>query len=413
MSREWLRRWVLLAVLVLTAGLALAACGGDDETAGGETEGGGETVGLGDLPAAGSETGAADTGASGGGAGAIDGGGALIVVLMPSTTNNYLAEWVKGAREEAGRLNYELKIIENNFDQAEQDVQVQQQLASGDEPVSYVWWPADNRAGIASLQALADTGIPVVQTNQLPLPEVDDIVAAYAGVNDVLNGQVSAELLMKSRDVLTASGHELASEGGNVIIISFPAGYSAGDDRIKGFEEATATAPFNVLATENAGFDAETGYNAASALIPANKDKGIDFVYATNDALAKGVIQALEENGYKPGKDVMVVGGTCHGDLSELEAAKQFGSGLQAARLEGVFSVNVVARYIASGGEVQAGDYNAPDDPDAQPEFEGAPFKRNFIPNPGVELGTDPATAVGAIDATNLWGFGFRDLCTY
>jgi ribose transport system substrate-binding protein len=276
-----------------------------------------------------------------------------------------------------------------------------------------VWWPADNRAGIASLQALADSGVPVVQTNQLPLPEVEDIVAAYAGVNDVLNGQVAAELLMKSRDVLTESGHELASEGGNVIIISFPAGYSAGDDRIKGFEEATADAPFKVLATENAGFDAETGYNAASALIPANKGKGIDFVYATNDALAKGVIQALEENGYKPGKDVMVVGGTCHGDLSELEAAKQFGSGLQAARLEGVFSVNVVARYLASGGEVQEGDYNAPDEPDAQPEFEGAPFKRNFIPNPGVELGTDPAAAVEAIDATKLWGFGFRDLCTY
>ena len=109
----------------------------------------------------------------------------------------------------------------------------------------------------------------------------------------------------------------------------------------------------------------------------------------------------------------MVVGGTCHGDLSELEAAKQYGSGLQAAKLEGVFSVNVVARYLASGGEVQEGDYNAPDDPDAQPVFEGPPFKRNFIPNPGVELGTDPAGAVAAIDATNLWGVNFREYCTY
>ena len=89
---------------------------------------------------------------------------------MPSTTNNYLAEWVKGAEEEAARLNYTLKIIENNFDQAEQDVQVQQQLASGDEPVAYVWWPADNRAGIASLQALADSGRPGRPDEPAPAP---------------------------------------------------------------------------------------------------------------------------------------------------------------------------------------------------------------------------------------------------
>ncbi len=411
MKREWLQRLALLAALVLAVGLTLAACGGGDESGGDEAAGGGDTVGLGDLPEAGSETGAATGGAAAGGA--IDGGGGLIVVLMPTRANNYLAEWIKGAEEEAAADNFTLKIIENNFDQSEQDVQVQQQIASGDTPVAYIWWPADNRAGIASLQQLSNTGIPVIQTNQLPLPETESLIKAYAGVNDVLNGQVSGDLLMKSRDVLTQSGATLHSEGGNTLIISFPAGYSAGDDRIKGFDDETASAPFNVLATENAGFDAETGYKAASQLIPKYKSEGIDFVYATNDALAKGVIQALEENGYTPGKDVMVVGGTCHGDLTELEAARQFGSGLQAARLEGVFSVNVAGRYIQSGGQVQDGDYNAPADPDAQPVFEGPPFQRNFIPNPPVELGTDPATAVQAIDDTKLWGFTFRELCTY
>ena len=56
--------------------------------------------------------------------------------------------------------------------------------------------------GAASLKALSDTGIPVIQVNQLPPPETQQYVTAYAGVNDVLNGRTSGELMIKARDAL-------------------------------------------------------------------------------------------------------------------------------------------------------------------------------------------------------------------
>lgn len=332
--------------------------------------------------------------------------GKRVVVLMPTTTNTYIAEWARGAEEEAARQGITLERVENNFDQAEQNGQAQQQINAGTLPDAYVWWPADNNAGVATLTALAGTGVPVFQTNQLPAASAPtDSWVAYAGVNDTLNGQVAGEMLLQARDALVQAGTlQLHSEGGNAIAVKFIAGYQAADDRMAGFHSAVDDAGVQLLAEESAGFDAQTGYTAAQGLITANKDKGIDLVYAQNDALADGVIQALEEAGYTPGSDVAVVGGTCHGKLDNLENGKQWATGLQAARLEGVSTIDVIARYLANP-TVTDGDYNAPADPDAFPAQPDTISRYNYIPNPGV-----PATA---IDDTKLWGFTLRELCTY
>ena len=86
--------------------------------------------------------------------------GKQIVCFMPTTTNTYIAEWARGAEEEAERLGYELIKLENGFKQEEQDIQVQQRIAAKVKPACYIWWPTDNAGGLASLKALADTGVP-------------------------------------------------------------------------------------------------------------------------------------------------------------------------------------------------------------------------------------------------------------
>src|SRR6478736_6241321 len=56
-----------------------------------------------------------------------------IIVFMPPGTDNYLAQWQQGAKTKAKDLGYDIKIIESSRDQAEQDSQVDQQLASGED----------------------------------------------------------------------------------------------------------------------------------------------------------------------------------------------------------------------------------------------------------------------------------------
>jgi ABC-type sugar transport system substrate-binding protein len=326
-----------------------------------------------------------------------------IIIFGPTSSNNYVAQLYKGARSTAASLGYDLKIVENNFDQSEEDNQVQQQLASGSKPLAYGWWPSDNKAGIGSQRVLAQSGIPVFMVNQLPIKGTEKYWVAYAGVNDVFNGFVAGQMLLKARAALKASGHTLHSPGGNVIVVGFPAGYSAGSDRDKGFKQATKGSGIKILGEQPAGFDPAAGYKIGSQLIAANKSKGIDLVYAHNSALDDGVIQALGEAGLKPGVDVMAVGGTCHGNIKPLVAGQEYGTGLQAARLEGVYMLEAIGRYLVTK-KVVPGAFQAPALPDKIPAITQV-HRYNFIPNPPVYK-----TNVNKI---KLWGFTVKQLCTY
>jgi len=345
--------------------------------------------------------------------GKLDGEGKEIVVLMPSRSNAYLAQWIRGAEQSAEEANYKLTVIENNFDQTEQDAQAQQRISSPTKPAAYVWWPADNQAGLATLRRLSRTGVPVFQANQAVRPEAEDMVVAYAGVDDYFNGQIAGENALAAREAFVKNGHELSGEGGNLVVLKFIPGYSAGEDREAGFLDATKDAPFNVIATEYAGFDNASGYKAMSQLIPIIRSQGIDFVYGMSDGPVTGAVQALEEVGMKPGEDVYLFSATCIADISAAESAKEFATGVQSAGLEGWFAINVVARYFEYGETVKEGTYIAPDDADARPVFDFAPSKKNIIPNPQVVVGTDPATAADKLASFKLWGESFQDHCVY
>ena len=322
----------------------------------------------------------------------------LLVVFMPPGTDNYLAQWQKGARAKAQELGYDIKIIETTRDQAEQDSQVQQQLASGEKVAGYIWWPYVNAAGTGSLRALSQTGVPVVFTNQYPIAGTDKFWTAYAGVNDFLNAETAAKALLKA----CADTPTVKCDKG--LIITFPAGYSAGSDRVKAFKKVV-DGKLTVIQEEPAGFMAQEGYKVASQIIPAHKNE-ISWVYTENDSQAEGVIQALKENGLHPGKDVLVVGGTCHGDTTNLLNKEIIGTGIQAAYLEGWSSVQSTHKYLQAK-KVLDGDTYLTDDPNTAPSDTGEPHRFNFIPNPWV------GNTQADLDNFKLWGHTFKELCNY
>jgi ABC-type sugar transport system substrate-binding protein len=321
----------------------------------------------------------------------------LMVVFMPPGTDNYLAQWQKGARAKAKELGYDIKIIESSRDQAEQDSQVQQEIASGEKVAGYIWWPYVNAAGTGSLRALSKTGVPVVFTNQYPIAGTEKFWTAYAGVNDFLNAETAAKALLKA----CAESKTVKCDKG--LIITFPAGYSAGSDRVKAFKKATPN--LTVIQEHDAGFMAQEGYKTAAQIIPAHKSE-ITWVYTENDSLAEGVIQALKENGLHPGKDVLVVGGTCHGDTTNLLSGEIIGTGIQAAFLEGWSSVQSTYKALKTG-KVLDGETYLPADADKTPSDDGDAHRFNFIPNPWV------GNTQADLDNFKLWGYSFKELCNY
>jgi len=78
-------------------------------------------------------------------------------------------------------------------------------------------------------------------------------------------------------------------------------------DRKKGFEEALKKYPnMSIVKSQTADFARAKGKEVMEAFIKSDR-ANINAVYAHNDDMALGAIQALDEAGMNPGKDVIVV----------------------------------------------------------------------------------------------------------
>ncbi len=336
--------------------------------------------------------------ASVGSAAAADSKGKIVVFII-SSTNPYIGQWEKGAKAKADELGYEIKFIENNFNQSEEDNQVQQQLSSGEEVAGYIWWPFQNAAGIASLRALKQSGAPVVLTNQFPIKGSEEFWTAYAGANDFLSGKTAAEMLL---DACAKSTTTTCDKG---FIIRFPAGYSAGDDRVAGFQSVTDGKLTTLDIVPSGGFMEDDGYKVAAQIIPAHKE-GLTWIYTENDSMAAASTQALRENGLTPGKDVYVVGGTCHGDPTHVVNGDLVGTAIQSGYFEGWLAVQTLAKAVRDG-KVEDGEKFYDNDPNAPPSDDGPAYRYNYIPNPAV------GNTQAAYDSARMWGKTITELCTF
>jgi simple sugar transport system substrate-binding protein len=93
----------------------------------------------------------------------------------------------------------------------------------------------------------------------------------------------------------------------NILELEGTVGSAPANDRKKGFAEILAAHPnFRIVRSQSGDFTRSKGKEAMEAMLKAETGK-IHVLYAHNDDMAIGAIQAIEEAGLKPGKDVLIV----------------------------------------------------------------------------------------------------------
>jgi len=93
----------------------------------------------------------------------------------------------------------------------------------------------------------------------------------------------------------------------NVVELQGTVGSAPAIDRKAGFEEVTKGNPqLKLLRTQTGEFTRAKGKEVMEAFLKAH-GKDINVLYAHNDDMAIGAIQAIEEAGLKPGKDIVIV----------------------------------------------------------------------------------------------------------
>jgi galactofuranose transport system substrate-binding protein len=93
----------------------------------------------------------------------------------------------------------------------------------------------------------------------------------------------------------------------NIVELQGTVGSAPAIDRKKGFEEIIKGDPkFKILRSQTGDFTRAKGKEVMEAFLKA-EGKKINVLYAHNDDMAIGAIQAIEEAGLKPAKDITII----------------------------------------------------------------------------------------------------------
>lgn len=97
----------------------------------------------------------------------------------------------------------------------------------------------------------------------------------------------------------------------NIVVLEGTVGASAAVGRTKGFNEAFNASPnkgkYKILASQTGDFTRQKGQEVMESFLKTYRND-IDVLFAQNDDMALGAIQAIEAAGLKPAKDIIIVG---------------------------------------------------------------------------------------------------------
>src|SRR5690606_36910310 len=92
-----------------------------------------------------------------------------------------------------------------------------------------------------------------------------------------------------------------------VVELQGTVGSAPANDRMRGFKEVIATDPrFQIVRSQSGDLTRAKGKEVVEAFLKAEAGR-IDVLFAHNDDMAIGAIQAIEEAGLKPGQDIRIV----------------------------------------------------------------------------------------------------------
>lgn len=143
-----------------------------------------------------------------------------------------------------------------------------------------------------------EANIPVVLLDR-GIDGPEDLYLTSVASDQVKEGRVAGEWLVKT----------VGDKPCNIVELQGTVGSTPAINRKKGFEEAIAGhANFKIIRSQTGDFTRSKGKEVMEGFLKAeNGGKDLCAMYAHNDDMAVGGIQAIKDAGLKPGKDILVV----------------------------------------------------------------------------------------------------------
>lgn len=199
---------------------------------------------------------------------------------------------IKEAAKEAG---IELKFSDAQQKQENQIKAIRSYIAQKVDVIAFA--PVVTTGWDTVLKEAKTAKIPVILTDRNIDTKDPSLYVTMIGSDFTEEGQKAAQWLLdnykKPGDV-------------NIVELQGTVGSAPAIDRKKGFEEVIKKDPrFKITRSQTGDFTRAKGKEVMEAFLKT--DKNIQVLYAHNDDMAIGAIQAIEAAGLKPGQDIIIV----------------------------------------------------------------------------------------------------------
>ena len=149
------------------------------------------------------------------------------------------------------------------------------------------------------LKEIKDAKIPLILVDRSVDSKDTSLYVTHIGFDFVEEGRMAGRWLVEK--VKNTTGDV------NVVELQGTVGSAPAIDRKKGFEEVIKAEPrIKIIRSQTGDFTRAKGKEVMEAFLKA-EGKKINVLYAHNDDMGIGAIQAIEEAGLKPAKDILII----------------------------------------------------------------------------------------------------------
>src|SRR5690349_13051611 len=202
-------------------------------------------------------------------------------------------ESIKSAAKDAG---IELKFADAQQKQENQIKAIRSFIAQKVDVIAFS--PVVESGWGTVLREAKAAKIPVILSDRAVNEKDDSLWVTFMGSDFVEEGRRAGKWLLEN---YKAPGDV------NIVELQGTVGSAPAIDRKKGFEEVIKAQPrFKIVRSQTGDFTRAKGKEVMEAFLKA-EGKKINVLYAHNDDMAIGAIQAIEEAGQKPAKDITII----------------------------------------------------------------------------------------------------------
>jgi ABC-type sugar transport system substrate-binding protein len=238
---------------------------------------------------------ACGSGSGGSGGSGGDSGKIMLGFSQVGSESGWREANTKSIKESAQAAGIDLKFSDAQQKQENQIATIRSYIQQKVDVIAFS--PVVVTGWDAVLKQAQAAKIPVVLTDRA-VDSDPSLYVSFLGSDFVKEGEAIGDWVLNE--------YKDATGPVNIVQLEGTVGSAPAIDRKKGFESKIAANPnLKVIASQSGDFTRADGKEVMTAILKANPK--IDLLFAHNDDMGIGAIQAIEEAGKKPGVDIKIV----------------------------------------------------------------------------------------------------------